>query len=203
MRDFNFQNPTRILFGRGQIENIAGQIPAEARILLVAGGGSIRNNGVLDQVKTALEGRTVYEFWGVEPNPQIAGLLPALDIVRNESIDFVLAVGGGSVIDAAKLIAAAARTQAEPWAILAKGARVTGALPLGVVLTLPATGSESNGEAAINFTPSITEPPPTASTKSIDSARTISKAGSNAAMSGLGSTPQNSCRVRPSSAVLT
>jgi NADP-dependent alcohol dehydrogenase len=150
MRDFNFQNPTRILFGRGQIENIADQIPAEARILLVAGGGSIRANGVLDQVKTALAGRTLHEFWGVTPNPDIASLLPALDVVRAESIDFVLAVGGGSVIDAAKLIAAAARTEAEPWAILAKGARVTDALPLGVVLTLPATGSESNGSAAIS-----------------------------------------------------
>jgi NADP-dependent alcohol dehydrogenase len=150
MRDFNFQNPTRILFGRGQIESLAEQIPPEARILLVAGGGSIRNNGVFEQVKTALVGRTLHEFWGVTPNPDIAALLPALDIVRAESIDFVLAVGGGSVIDAAKLIAAAARTAAEPWAILAKGARVTDALPLGVVLTLPATGSESNGSAAIS-----------------------------------------------------
>ena len=150
MRNFNFQNPTRILFGRGQIEAIAEQIPADARILLVAGGGSIRKNGVFDQVQKALEGRIVHEFWGVEPNPDVAGLLPALDIVRAQSIDFILAVGGGSVIDGAKFIAAAARTQVEPWAILAKGARVTDALPVGVVLTLPATGSESNGAAAIS-----------------------------------------------------
>jgi len=150
MRDFNFQNPTRILFGRGQIENIAEHIPAEARILLVAGGGSIRENGVLDQVTKALAGRTVHEFWGIEPNPDVTALLPALAIVREQSIDFVLAVGGGSVIDGAKLIAAAAHTDAEPWAILAKGAKVTGALPLGVVLTLAATGSESNGAAAIS-----------------------------------------------------
>jgi NADP-dependent alcohol dehydrogenase len=150
MRDFDFQNPTRILFGRGQIENIAEHIPADARVLLVAGGGSIRKNGVLNQVKAALAGRTLHEFWGVTPNPDVAALLPALDIVRAEGIDFVLAVGGGSVIDGAKLIAAAARTEAEPWAILAKGARVTCALPIGVVLTLPATGSESNGAAAIS-----------------------------------------------------
>ncbi|HEY0467210.1 MAG TPA: iron-containing alcohol dehydrogenase [Polyangiaceae bacterium] len=150
MRDFNFQNPTRILFGRGQIENIAEHIPSDARILLVSGSGSIRNNGVFDQVKTALAGRALHEFWGVAPNPDINALLPALEIVRAESIDFVLAVGGGSVIDGAKLIAAAARTDADPWAILAKGARVTAALPLGVVLTLPATGSESNGAAAIS-----------------------------------------------------
>src|SRR4051812_15986412 len=114
MRNFDFQNPTRILFGRGQIENIPEQIPADARILLVAGGGSIRNNGVLEQVKAALEGRTLHEFWGVAPNPDVAALRPALDIVREQSIDFVLAVGGGSVIDGAKLIAAAARTAAEP-----------------------------------------------------------------------------------------
>jgi NADP-dependent alcohol dehydrogenase len=150
MRNFNFQNLTRILFGRGQIENLSDEIPADARVLLVAGSGSIRQNGVLDQVTKALAGRTVHEFWGVSPNPDIAALMPALAIVRKESIDFVLAVGGGSVIDAAKLIAAAARTEVEPWAILAKGARVTGALPIGVVLTLPATGSESNGAAAIS-----------------------------------------------------
>ncbi len=150
MRDFNYQSPTRILFGRGQIENLAEHIPAGARILLVAGGGSIRNNGVLEQVKAAITGRAVYEFWGVRPNPDISSLLPALDIVQAESIDFVLAVGGGSVIDGAKLIAASACTKVEPWSLLAKGARVTGALPLGVVLTMPGTGSESNGAAAIS-----------------------------------------------------
>lgn len=150
MRDFNFQNPTRILFGRGQIENIAEQIPAEARILLVAGGGSIRSNGVLAQVQTALAGRSVHEFWGVAPNPDVSSLLPALETVRSEAIDFVLAVGGGSVIDGAKFIAAAARTPVEPWNLLARGTRVVDALPLGVVLTMPGTGSESNGAAAIS-----------------------------------------------------
>ena len=150
MRNFDFQNPTRILFGSGQIASIAGEIPSDARILMVAGGGSIRTNGVLDQVKAALQGRTLHEFWGVLPNPDIAVLLPALELIRRESIDFILAVGGGSVIDGAKLLAAAARTEVEPWAILSKGARVTGALPLGVVLTLPASGSESNDAAAIS-----------------------------------------------------
>lgn len=150
MRNFTFQNPTRILFGRGQIENIADEIPAGARILLVFGGGSIRNNGVLEQVLKALEGRSVREFSGITPNPDVAALLPALEIVRAEAIDFILAVGGGSVIDGAKFIAAAALTDVEPWSILAKGAKVNGAIPLGVVLTLPATGSESNGAAAIS-----------------------------------------------------
>ncbi|MEO8902133.1 MAG: iron-containing alcohol dehydrogenase [Polyangiaceae bacterium] len=150
MRDFNFQNPTRILFGRGQIENLGDHVPADARILLVAGGGSLRQNGVLEQVKAALAGRTVHEFWGVKPNPNLETLLPALEVVKNEAIDFVLAVGGGSVIDGAKFIAAAARTAVEPWNLLAKGVRVTGALPLGVVLTMPGTGSESNGAAAIS-----------------------------------------------------
>ncbi|HEY3593974.1 MAG TPA: iron-containing alcohol dehydrogenase [Polyangiaceae bacterium] len=150
MRDFNYQNPTRILFGRGQIENIAEQIPVDARILLVAGGGSIKENGVFDQVKAALAGRSLHELWGVLPNPDLASLLPALEIVKAESIDFVLAVGGGSVIDGAKFIAAAAVTPGDPWNLLAKGARVSGALPLGVVLTMPGTGSESNGAAAIS-----------------------------------------------------
>jgi NADP-dependent alcohol dehydrogenase len=150
MRDFNFQNPTRILFGRGQIENLGEHIPVDARVLLVAGGGSLRETGVLEQVKAALVGRTVHEFWGVKPNPDIQMLLPALEVVKKESIDFLLAVGGGSVIDGAKFIAAAALTPVEPWNLLAKGARVTAALPLGVVLTMPGTGSESNGAAAIS-----------------------------------------------------
>ena len=150
MRDFTFHNPTRILFGRGQIENIADQIPTDARILLVAGGGSIRNNGALDQVKGALAGRSLQEFWGVRPNPALDSLLPALEVVRSESLDFVLAVGGGSVIDAAKFIAAAARTPGDPWNLLARGTRVSAALPVGVVLTMPGTGSESNGAAAIS-----------------------------------------------------
>ncbi|HEX7450739.1 MAG TPA: iron-containing alcohol dehydrogenase, partial [Polyangiaceae bacterium] len=106
--------------------------------------------GVLAQVRAALGERTVHEFWGVLPNPHLASLLPALELVTAESLDFVLAVGGGSVIDGAKLIAAAARTKGEPWNLLAKGARVTAALPLGVVLTMPGTGSESNGAAAIS-----------------------------------------------------
>ncbi|HEX3853628.1 MAG TPA: iron-containing alcohol dehydrogenase [Polyangiaceae bacterium] len=150
MRDFTFQNPTRILFGRGQMENIGEHIPADARVLLVAGGGSIKTNGVLDQVKAALGERTVREFWGVLPNPHLTSLLPALELVKAESLDFVLAVGGGSVIDGAKFIAAAACTPVVPWNLLAKGARVTAALPLGVVLTMPGTGSESNGAAAIS-----------------------------------------------------
>jgi len=150
MRNFDFQNPTRILFGSGQIANIASEIPSDARVLLVAGGGSIRTNGVYDQVKAALQGRTVHEFWGVLPNPDIAVLLPALELIRAESLDFILAVGGGSVIDGAKLLAVAARSAAEPWAILSKGVRVSDALPIGVVLTLPAAGSESNNAAAIS-----------------------------------------------------
>ena len=150
MRDFNFQNPTRILFGRGQIETLGDHIAADARVLLIAGGGSLRENGGLAQVKAALGERTVFEFWGVKPNPDLQMLLPALSIIKNESIDFLLAVGGGSVIDGAKFIAAAALTPVEPWNLLAKGARVTAALPLGVVLTMPGTGSESNGAAAIS-----------------------------------------------------
>lgn len=150
MRDFNFQNPTRILFGRGQIENLGDYVPADAKVLLVAGGGSIKQNGVYEQVKAALGERSVHEFWGVPPNPDLATLLPALDLVRAEGIDFLLAVGGGSVIDSAKFIAAAAKLSVDPWNLLAKGARATEAIPIGVVLTMPGTGSESNGAAAIS-----------------------------------------------------
>ncbi|HEY9643978.1 MAG TPA: iron-containing alcohol dehydrogenase [Coleofasciculaceae cyanobacterium] len=144
MHNFTFQNPVKILFGRGQIANIANEIPADARILLTYGGGSIKTNGVYEQVKQALTGRTVYEFGGIEPNPQLETLLKAVDIVRAENIDFLLAVGGGSVLDGTKFIAAAAPFPGDAWDILVKQAPVTSAIPLGAVMTLPATGSEMN-----------------------------------------------------------
>ena len=150
MENFTFHNPVRILFGRGQIAAIAREIPAEARILLVTGGGSIKANGVYDQVQQALAGRSVREFWGVEPNPRYETLMRAVEIVRSEGIDFLLAVGGGSVLDGTKFIAAAARFEGDdPWDILARKAPVTSAVPLGAVLTLPATGSEMNTNAVV------------------------------------------------------
>lgn len=150
MQNFEFYNPTHILFGKGQIAAIPAHIPAGARVLLTAGGGSIKVNGVYEQALKALEGRQVTEFWGIEPNPEYATLMRAVEIVRREKIDLILAVGGGSVLDGTKFIAAAAEFDGEPWDILTKGAGVNSATPLASILTLPATGSESNTFAVIS-----------------------------------------------------
>ncbi|MBD2346944.1 iron-containing alcohol dehydrogenase [Anabaena subtropica] len=149
MDNFVFYNPVKILFGKGQIANIAAEIPTDAKILITYGGGSIKANGVYDQVKSALVGRNVFEFGGIEPNPHLETLLKAVELIRNEGIDFVLAVGGGSVIDGTKFIAAAVPFVGDPWDILAKNAPVTAAVPFGAVLTLPATGSEMNTSSVI------------------------------------------------------
>lgn len=150
MQNFDYFNPTHILFGKGQIASISGHIPAGSRVLLSAGGGSIKANGVYDQTMKALEGRAVTEFWGIEPNPEYATLMKAVEIVRREKIGLILAVGGGSVLDGTKFIAAAAEFEGEPWDILTKGATVKSATPLASILTLPATGSESNTFAVIS-----------------------------------------------------
>ncbi|MFH7030310.1 MAG: iron-containing alcohol dehydrogenase [Heteroscytonema crispum UTEX LB 1556] len=144
MENFTFYNPVKILFGKGQIANIAAEIPTDAKILMTYGGGSIKTNGVYDQVKSALAGRNVIEFGGIEPNPHFETLMKAVELVRQENINFLLAVGGGSVLDGTKFIAAAVPFDGDPWDILAKQAPVTAAIPLGSVLTLPATGSEMN-----------------------------------------------------------
>jgi NADP-dependent alcohol dehydrogenase len=150
MLNFDFYNPTHILFGQGRIADLPKVIPAGARVLILYGGGSIKSNGVLDQVHTALTGYTVQEFSGVEPNPSYETLMQAVEQVRREKLDFILAVGGGSVIDGAKFIAAAAGFEGDPWAILEKrGRNVTQALPFGTVLTLPATGSEMNDGSVV------------------------------------------------------
>ncbi|MBD2568464.1 iron-containing alcohol dehydrogenase [Anabaena lutea] len=149
MENFVFYNPVKILFGKGQIANIAQEIPGDAKILITYGGGSIKANGVYDQVKSALAGRKVFEFGGIEPNPHLETLMKAVELIRKEGIDFILAVGGGSVVDGTKFIAAAVPFVGDPWDILAKGAPVNAAVPFGAVLTLPATGSEMNPTAVI------------------------------------------------------
>lgn len=149
MLNFTFQNPTRIVFGEGQIKELKQLVPAGARVLLTYGGGSIKQNGVYDQVKTALKDVTVFEFGGIEPNPSYETLSKAVALVRAEQIDFLLAVGGGSVVDGTKYIAAAARYEGDGWDILSKPVKLKAAVALGCVLTLPATGSESNGFAVI------------------------------------------------------
>ena len=152
MQNFTFKNPTEILFGRGMIAELGRRVPAHTAVLLLYGGGSIKRNGVYDQVKAALNKHRVIEFGGIEANPLYETCLQALGQVRANQVGFILAVGGGSVLDAAKFIAAAARFEgAEPWDLLrTHGAGIKAALPLGAVLTLPATGSESNGNAVIS-----------------------------------------------------
>lgn len=151
MTNFEFFNPTKILFGKGQIASLQREVPAGAKVMVTYGGGSIKQNGVYEQTRTALEGRTVVEFGGIEPNPQYRTLMQAVDLAKREGVDLLLAVGGGSVLDGTKFIAAAARFQGEePWDILRKSAKVDSALPLASILTLPATGSESNMFAVIS-----------------------------------------------------
>lgn len=151
MDNFTYHNPTRLHFGRGQIKTLASELPAKARVLLVAGGGSIKSNGVLEQCRAALGDRVVQELWGVEANPDYDTLMRGVALCREQQLDWVLAVGGGSVLDGAKFICAAVPFEGEPWEILRRtGANVTSALPLGTVLTLPGTGSEANAAAVIS-----------------------------------------------------
>ena len=150
MNNFTFYNPVKILFGKGQIGAISKEIPANARVMVTYGGGSIKKNGVYDQVMAALQGHTVLEFSNIEPNPHYETLMQAVDIAKRQEIDFVLAVGGGSVIDGTKFIVAAMAYEGEdPWDMLAKRAPVKRAVPFGTVLTLPGTGSEMNSGAVI------------------------------------------------------
>lgn len=147
---FSYANKTKIHFGQGQIKQLAREIPKSARVLITYGGGSIKANGVYQQVIDALSNHTVVEFSGIEPNPSYETTMQAVELAKKEDIDFILAVGGGSVVDGSKFIAAAIQFEGEPWDILAKGAPVKSAVDLGVVLTLPATGSESNAFAVVS-----------------------------------------------------
>lgn len=147
--DFSFHNPTRIHFGPGSFARLGGAVPRDARVLLLYGGGSIKDNGIHRRVVEAMAGREVVEFGGVEPNPTQETLDQAVQRVRARGLDFILAVGGGSVIDGAKYVALAALYDGDGWDIV-MGAHVPEkALPVGVVLTLAATGSESNSAAVV------------------------------------------------------
>lgn len=150
MFNFEFYNPTRIVFGRETVARLDTLIPAEARVLILFGGESAEKTGTLHEVRTALGARRFMEFGGIEPNPSYETLMRAVALVRQEKLDFLLAVGGGSVIDGTKFVAAAAEFAGDPWSILeTMGQAVTRALPLGAVLTLPATGSEMNYNAVV------------------------------------------------------
>ena len=150
MKDFEFHNPVKIFFGKEQVSKISSLIPSGSKVLLLYGGGSIHRNGVYDRVKKALTEFNVTEFGGIEPNPLYETSMKAVEIIREKNLDFILAVGGGSVIDAAKFIAAAALFNGNPWNILTGNATVKSALPFGAVLTLPATGTEMNKNSVIS-----------------------------------------------------
>jgi len=150
MNNFEYKNPTKILFGKNQIENLANEIPKNAKILMIYGGGSIKKNGIYEQVKKAISTFEVIEFGGIPSNPEYSVLMDALKVIKEENITFLLAVGGGSVIDGTKFLAAAALFEGEtPWDILSKNIRTLKGMPFGTVLTLPATGSEMNSGAVI------------------------------------------------------
>jgi NADP-dependent alcohol dehydrogenase len=150
MNNFNYCNPTHILFGKGRIADLKDQVPADATVLLLYGGGSAERTGVLAQVREALASHTLIEFGGIEPNPRFATAMKAVELIGQKDVTFLLAVGGGSVIDAAKFIAAAVLYEGDPWEILTShGSVVTQAMPFGTVLTLPATGSEMNANSVM------------------------------------------------------
>ncbi len=149
MNNFSYYNPVKIIFGKGTIARMSKEIPQNAKILMIYGGGSIKKNGVYTQVTEALNGFEWKEFSGIEANPHYETCMQAVEMIKKEGIDYLLAVGGGSVADATKFIAAAACYEGEPWDILANGGKIKKALPLSCVLTLPATGSEMNSGAVI------------------------------------------------------
>jgi NADP-dependent alcohol dehydrogenase len=150
MLNFEFKNPTKIIFGKGQIEKIAQEIPANAKVLMLYGGGSIKKNGIYEQVKSALKNFEVVEFGGIPANPEYEILMDALKVIKSENITYMLAVGGGSVIDGTKFLSAAALYKGDsPWDILKNAIKTETGLPFGTVLTLPATGSEMNSGSVI------------------------------------------------------
>ncbi|HQY39932.1 MAG TPA: iron-containing alcohol dehydrogenase, partial [Giesbergeria sp.] len=150
MLNFEFYNPTRIVFGQNKVAELARLVPQDARVLVLYGGGSARSTGTLAEVLAALGERTVFEFGGIEPNPSYETLSRAVDLARAERIDYLLAVGGGSVLDGSKFVAAAVPFEGDTWSILEKrGSNITRALPMGAVLTLPATGSEMNSGGVV------------------------------------------------------
>jgi alcohol dehydrogenase YqhD (iron-dependent ADH family) len=154
MLNFELYNPTNLVFGKGQIEKLSVLIPKESKILLAYGGGSIFKNGIYEQVKTALSGFEIVEFGGIEANPQFETLMKAVALIREQKIGFILAVGGGSVIDGVKFISAAVPFEGNPIEILQKRILfndISKVVPFGTVLTLPATGSEMNSGSVITI----------------------------------------------------
>jgi NADP-dependent alcohol dehydrogenase len=150
MDNFEFFNPVKIIFGRDGIENLKDHIPSGVKLMLTYGGGSIFKNGVYDRVIKALHEFEITEFGGIEPNPSHETCMKAVECIRQENIEYVLAVGGGSVIDATKYIVAAVYFEGDPWKIISDSIEIEKAMPFGAVLTLPATGTEMNANSVIS-----------------------------------------------------
>lgn len=152
MLNFEYYNPVNLVFGKGQIAKLSKLIPQNAKVLLAYGGGSIFKNGIYNQVTTALSGYDITEFGGIEPNPRYETLMKAVEVMREKKLDYILAVGGGSVIDGVKFISAAVHFNGNPIDILQKRIRIEdNAVPFGTVLTLPATGSEMNSGSVVTI----------------------------------------------------
>ena len=149
MENFVFQNPTKLIFGKGMISSLSKEIPPDKKIMVTFGGGSVKKNGVYDAVKSALVNHNYIEFWGIEPNPSIETLRKAIALGKENNVNFLLAVGGGSVIDGTKLISAGLCYEGDAWELVKMG-RYTKTKPVATVLTLPATGSEMNSGAVIS-----------------------------------------------------
>lgn len=150
MNNFTFQNPVKLIFGKGSIARLAREIPADSRLMITFGGGSVKQNGIYDQVVAALAGREFIEFWGIEPNPKIETLRKAIALGREHKVDFLLAVGGGSVLDGTKLIAAGIPYEGDAWELVLDDRKIGRVVPFADVMTLPATGSEMNNGAVIS-----------------------------------------------------
>ena len=151
MKNFIFQNTTRLIFGKGMISELSNQIPQGKSIMVTFGGGSVKRNGVYDQVVDALKGHNYVEFWGIEPNPTVETLRKAIELGKSKNVDFIIAVGGGSVVDGTKLVAAGLKYDGDAWDIVKKG-YADDSVPFAAILTLPATGSEMNEGAVISRT---------------------------------------------------
>lgn len=150
MYNFEFYNPTKLVFGKGSIAKLNELLPADAKIMVTYGGGSVKTNGVYDQVIEQLKGFDYIEFWGIEPNPKYETLIKAIEIGKKEKVTFLLAVGGGSVLDGTKFISAAIPYEGESWDLIKDNSKAVSTIPLASVMTLPATGSEMNNGAVIS-----------------------------------------------------
>ena len=150
MQNFEFKNTTKLIFGKGTIAKIKDNLPKGKKVMVTFGGGSVKSNGVYDQVVAALEGYDFIEFWGIEPNPLVETVRKAVAQAKEEKIEYFLAVGGGSTLDATKVIAAASVSDKDAWDLVKAGAYVGETFPMSAVLTLPATGSEMNNGSVIS-----------------------------------------------------